>query len=232
MDPAEDVDALEQRSKDLCNALRWRDAENILRQLLDRLREATPPDENRIMKTLHNLAFTLWKQTKLVSVLAASDVTLDSADAVLRDLLQMQINFLGHDHVDVLQTERNLDVVQEEALEGRQQVRGTPRARFSEHACHEQHAAHPAHDVGMQAREEASEANRPRAVPAQQARRPIDVDPPVGPVPKPPHPEVRSDRFLSPSSVSANNRALVCPRASFRCTGREIPVTTRAICRT
>ena len=56
MDHAKDVDALEQRIKELCYAERYRDAESILRELLDRLREVTLPDERRIMRTLHNLA--------------------------------------------------------------------------------------------------------------------------------------------------------------------------------
>ena len=61
MDHAKDVDALEQRIKELCYAERYRDAESILRELLDRLREVTLPDEKRIMRTLHNLACVLFQ---------------------------------------------------------------------------------------------------------------------------------------------------------------------------
>ena len=55
MDHAKDVDALEQRIKELCYAKRHRDATSILRELLDRLREVTLPDEKRIMRMLHML---------------------------------------------------------------------------------------------------------------------------------------------------------------------------------
>ena len=109
---AKDVDALEQRIKELCYAERYRDAESILRELLDRLREVTLPDEKRIMRTLHNLACVLFQQSKLVSVPAGNDSALDSAAAVLRTLLQMQVSLLGPGHEDVLETKRNLDEVQ------------------------------------------------------------------------------------------------------------------------
>ena len=112
MDHAKDVDALEQRINELCYAERYRDAESILRELLDRLREVTLPDEKRIMRTLHNLACVLFQQSKLVSVPAGNDSALDSAAAVLRTLLQMQVSLLGPGHEDVLETKRNLDEVQ------------------------------------------------------------------------------------------------------------------------
>ena len=112
MDHAKDVSALEQRIKELCYAERYRDAESILRELLDRLREVTLPDEKRIMRTLHNLACVLFQQSKLVSVPAGNDSALDSAAAVLRTLLQMQVSLLGPGHEDVLETKRNLDEVQ------------------------------------------------------------------------------------------------------------------------
>jgi hypothetical protein len=84
--------ALEQRIKELCYAERYRDAESVLRELLDRLREVTLPDEKRIMRTLHNLACVLFQQSKLVSVPAGNDSALDSAAAVLRTLLKMQVS--------------------------------------------------------------------------------------------------------------------------------------------
>ena len=112
MDHAKDVDALEQRIKELCYAERYRDAESILRELLDRLREVTLPDEKRIMRTLHNLACVLFQQSKLVSVPAGNDSALDSAAAVLRTLLQMQVSLLGPGHEDVLETKSYLDEVQ------------------------------------------------------------------------------------------------------------------------
>jgi len=109
---AKDVDVLERRINELCYAERYRDAESILRELLDRLREVTHPDERRIMRTLHNLAGALFHQSKLVSVPAGNDSALDSAAAVLRTLLQMQVSLLWPWHEDVWQTKTDLDAVE------------------------------------------------------------------------------------------------------------------------